>query len=1394
MDKRYTTILRTSLLALFPLGMVAQTAPPSAVGPAAANTVYSQAFDTEDDFLDFTAIDKDGDGNKWSYDAEGKAAKYKYSNSWGYKCSDYLVTPEVELKAGTKYTLSFFIKGQQGLTTFCGEYSALVGQGDDPASYNDVVPVTQIRSDKGDVARNETKTFTVDKDGMYHLTFRISNDSGQGSDGLSMLLDDISVLAASAAAPDSVTNLTAASDGSNLKATITFKAPTKALDGTELTAIGKIEVYRGETLVKTIDSPAPGSVQTVTDESPVAGTNTYRVVPYSTDGSSGEEAKVSVWVGKDVPKSVTGLKLTRTDDGKAALSWNTPTGVNGGVINPDEVTYTVTRFPDNVVVSKDGHETTLTDAVASDKSNIYYYTVKPFNGELEGEAATSGKMYLGKSYEVPYSESFDSAPTETYTIIDANNDGATWVWNEQVKAMTNKYAWNSADDWLLSPTLKLESGWAYNLSFGAASSSDNADQIEKLSVSYGKGGDVSSFKEIWPTTEIHGQTYKMMSRNFDVREDGDYQVGFHLTSDMIKWGVWVDSVQVKKFVWLAAPDSVTNIKITPAAEGKLAATVSFKAPTQTAGLDPLTSLTKIEVYRSEANGKDFTLIHTFDNPQVGSDLSFTDDAPAVGFNLYYIRPYNGEGEKGIGITNVSSQYIGEDIPFAPTDLVDKDNFDGTITLTWEAPAEDHGQNGKYVNPDKLKYNVYRSDGTLVATTEPGVTTATIQISTTGNQTPVHFTVYAVSNGGQSAEGVDSKEIMLGAYANLPFRESFKGGTMKQQWWANYDQSNLVGTYNLSSDNDGASFSFLSFKAGSEFTFESGKIRTEDAANPRLAFTYYTTYEQNPSIDVYAVTPDHREVKLTSVDIAQDLDWHRVTVDVPQISAEKYIRLLFRMKIDGAYPNPMGMMLLDNIDLREMRDYDLAIESMTTPYKVTAGKDFEANVIVENFGLNAAEEGDYTVDLYVNDEKAMEMPGETIQPDETKEYTFSFPTTLKAEKPYSVYAKINYVSDLRPDNDESAHNTVVVRVPGYTTVDDLVAENGKLSWSMPTDKGRQMLEDFENYEHGQIDGYDPWTSYDFDGQLTMAAYLGAQGNLPNKEQPIAFQVFNPVTLGLNLDYNPGTVAHSGNQYMVSWGGYDDNEYKLLPHDDMLVSPELSGNAQTVKFWIKSMYARWDRAFDLLLSTTTNEADAFDLANPYLHDIETPIDEENDIYKWNDWTEYSVEIPAGTKYFAIRAYGIDTTTPNTYMKPGYMFMLDDVEYNAPSPAITGYNIYSDDKKVGTVKASEPTTFNAEYGHRYNVTVLYDDGGESSYSNDATFATGIENAESADEASLISTADGKIVVRNAEGKTVSVFTTGGAKVYSAAGNGYSEIPVQRGQYIVRVGKTVKKVIVNE
>lgn len=76
---------------------------------------------------------------------------------------------------------------------------------------------------------------------------------------------------------------------------------------------------------------------------------------------------------------------------------------------------------------------------------------------------------------LPYSQAFDNeAGFKTFTVIDGNNDGTTWAyddWNYQAACNRNSSA--GSDDWLVSPVFHLTKGTQYELKFSAKTVQDN---------------------------------------------------------------------------------------------------------------------------------------------------------------------------------------------------------------------------------------------------------------------------------------------------------------------------------------------------------------------------------------------------------------------------------------------------------------------------------------------------------------------------------------------------------------------------------------------------------------------------------------------------------------------------------------------------------------------------------------------------------------------------------------------------------------------------------------------------------------------------------------------------------------------------------------------------------
>ena len=173
---------------------------------------------------------------------------------------------------------------------------------------------------------------------------------------------------------------------------------------------------------------------------------------------------------------------------------------------------------------------------------------------------------------------------------------------------------------------------------------------------------------------------------------------------------------------------------------------------------------------------------------------------------------------------------------------------------------------------------------------------------------------------------------------------------------------------------------------------------------------------------------------------------------------------------------------------------------------------------------------------------------------------------------------------------------------------------------------------------------------------------------------------------------------------------------------------------------------------------------------------------------EWTEYTFDIPKGAKYFAIRCTSNDK----------FIFLVDDVTYTpagTPSDlAIVGYNVYRDGIKLNAEPVEEPNYTDAtvtDGEHTYAVTVVYDKG-ESKISNIVTISVtnGINGI--AANAAKISVSKQTITVTNAEGENVSIYTMDGKTVYNAEGATVTNIRVENGVYIVKVGNNTVKTVV--
>ncbi len=245
----------------------------------------------------------------------------------------------------------------------------------------------------------------------------------------------------------------------------------------------------------------------------------------------GPEYICKQYFGLDVPAAVSEVTAARTKSG-ASVKWNAvTTGAHGAKFDPSTVTYNVTRFPDSVAVATGVKGTECADGSSVSKLGSYYYEVVAVDGAYQAEPTKSNEVVLGEALQVPYNKDFSDGDFSLYTIIDANADGSTWGKDFRgAKYLFNNS--NTADDWLITPPLKMKASNKYTIVAQFANAMD--PYTEKAEVKVGEDASAKAMTStVIPATTIEGgyRSPMELTGTFSPAADGDYFVGLHAISD-----------------------------------------------------------------------------------------------------------------------------------------------------------------------------------------------------------------------------------------------------------------------------------------------------------------------------------------------------------------------------------------------------------------------------------------------------------------------------------------------------------------------------------------------------------------------------------------------------------------------------------------------------------------------------------------------------------------------------------------------------------------------------------------------------------------------------------------------------------------------------------------------
>ncbi|MGM9822732.1 MAG: choice-of-anchor J domain-containing protein [Muribaculaceae bacterium] len=403
--------------------------------------------------IGFTTIDGNADGKTWTPRQSTLNYYYidgvKYSDPTQYTPTmiesksndDWLITPGIALEAGKTYRVKFsmcknWFVAEQNVFEIC------LGTAKNAASMTrTLIPVSTLPQGPGNNIFNFETTIQVDSDADYYIGIHATGPSTNGF-GIARLELQKGVAISN---PLPVDNLTITPDASGVKkAVLSFNAPLKAKDGSDLAALTQIEIRRNGEYEGRIDNPTPGAALTYTSQVAVNGIYTYTVIPYSASGA-GDAASVTTFIGINTPTAATDVVVVSTGNTASHITWTAPTlDKDGYPVIASTLKYDLYRrdsySSDWENVASDLTANSFDDNVTreDDAQAFYTYGVVAKTNEGEAKRAESNPLPMGTPYPMPFKESFVGGRAST--IATSTEIGGHTQWLQTIDFETVKAA------------------------------------------------------------------------------------------------------------------------------------------------------------------------------------------------------------------------------------------------------------------------------------------------------------------------------------------------------------------------------------------------------------------------------------------------------------------------------------------------------------------------------------------------------------------------------------------------------------------------------------------------------------------------------------------------------------------------------------------------------------------------------------------------------------------------------------------------------------------------------------------------------------------------------------------------------------------------------------------
>lgn len=706
------------------------------------------------------------------------------------------------------------------------------------------------------------------------------------------------------AAPGVVTGLNTAFTEPSLTGKVNFTLPSASYSGSALTGELGWNLTCGDKVLATGKGEAGSAVSAdVTVEK--SGTYVFEASA-SNEAGTGVAVRTEAYIGYGMPAAVSAVTFA-VEEGRHVVTWDhVATVTEGKYIEGGHASYRVVRQPGDVVLHENLAENRFEEPATEGALQATYYEITAINGDRSAEATKSNSIVTGSSVALPFEENFnDASSASLFTITDANKDNNTWAYYAYNKVMQIRQATSdNQDDWLILPKALLTAGYSYELSFDCYATL--ASHVNILDVAMGTAPDemndlIASDIEV---TNARSTSMKEVKITVKPSATGTYNIGIHIKSAKRQGTFCIKRITLSEGQSTAIP-AAPSVVTKAGEKGTLEATLSITAPTVDAGgsalADPVISF---EISR---NGE---LLANIAAEEGKSNYIYCDNTVAsAGSYTYTVLAVNAHGR---GESAESTVYIGLDTPVAPSAFTAADNYDGTVTLTWDVPSA--GTNGGYVDTEKLVYSITAPDKTVTGGLHG--TSASATIKKTGVQSEVKYIL------GVKYEDSDMKEITVesnvlveGAPYNVPFAENFADAKAHSYVWSKdpvkIEKSyNFEFNFNADADHGGDSggLKIYSYEKDAVGRWISPAFDLSQSVNPELTM-WVKMFDTNVTFELQARSEYGEWTTIATVE--PTTEWTEVKAPLSSVKS-RFVRLGFT----GHFSKGYTALYMDDIALQE----------------------------------------------------------------------------------------------------------------------------------------------------------------------------------------------------------------------------------------------------------------------------------------------------------------------------------------------------------------------------------------------------------------------------------------------------------------------------------------------